>query len=228
MQWDLGALQTIVRGTTPLSILDWITSRRIHFKLDGAHPHGAAHHQKIVVIDDALAFCGGIDITAERWDTREHRDPDERRKRPSGRSYGPWHDATTAVDGDVAWALGELSRDRWLRATGQELEAPPRVDMIWPKSLKPTFRDVDVAIARTIPQYHDHDEVREIEALYLDAIASAERSIYCESQYFASRRIAEAMAKRLRRGMAPISSSLTRSWRPGFSKRPLWTPQERG
>lgn len=33
-------------------------------------PAGAAHHQKIVVIDDALAFYGGIDITTDRWDTR--------------------------------------------------------------------------------------------------------------------------------------------------------------
>ena len=40
-------------------------------------------------------------------------------------------------------------------------------------------------------------EVREIEQLYLDQIAAAERHIYAESQYFASRRIAEALARRL-------------------------------
>ncbi|MFD0464813.1 hypothetical protein ACFQY9_26225 [Microvirga aerilata] len=42
--------------------------------MDGAHPPGAAHHHKIVVIDDAVAFCGGIDMTGDRWDTPEHRD----------------------------------------------------------------------------------------------------------------------------------------------------------
>ena len=43
----------------------------------------------------------------------------------------------------------------------------------------------------------DQEPIREIEQLYLDLIARAERWIYAESQYFASRRIAEAIAKRL-------------------------------
>jgi phosphatidylserine/phosphatidylglycerophosphate/cardiolipin synthase-like enzyme len=43
----------------------------------------------------------------------------------------------------------------------------------------------------------DQPAVREIEALYLDLIARAERWIYAESQYFASRKIAEAIARRL-------------------------------
>jgi phospholipase D1/2 len=43
----------------------------------------------------------------------------------------------------------------------------------------------------------DRKEVREIEALYLSAIRQARRTIYIESQYFAARRIAEAMAARL-------------------------------
>jgi phospholipase D1/2 len=203
LKWDLGAIQALGRGTTPLAILDWMTSKRIHFKLDGAHPTAAAHHQKIVVVDDVLAFCGGIDITADRWDTREHRDDDPRRRRPGGRRYGPWHDASTVVDGEVARALGELARERWKRASGEDLPPPARCPEIWPASVSPTFHDTDVGIARTIPEYEDRAEVREIERLYLDAIASARESIYCESQYFASRRIAEAMAERLRQEDGP-------------------------
>ncbi|HEV7274737.1 MAG TPA: phospholipase D-like domain-containing protein [Devosiaceae bacterium] len=203
LKWDIGAIQTLGRGTTPFAVLDWLTSERIHFKLDGAHPHGAAHHQKIVVIDDVLAFCGGIDITADRWDTREHKDHDPRRRRPTGRRYGPWHDATTAVDGDVARALGDLVRQRWKWAGGGELTPPTNCPAIWPQSVQPSFRDIDVGVARTIPELGDRKEVREIEQLYLDAIASAEKSIYCESQYFASRRVAEAMAQRLREKDGP-------------------------
>jgi len=60
-----------------------------------------------------------------------------------------------------------------------------------------------VAIARTAPLHEGTEPVREIEALYLDAIAAAGRTIYCESQYFASRRIAEAMTTRLRQGDGP-------------------------
>src|SRR5690606_6908940 len=38
LKWDLGVLQTLGRGTTPMAVLDWLTSRRIRLKLDGAHP----------------------------------------------------------------------------------------------------------------------------------------------------------------------------------------------
>lgn len=204
LKWNLGALQSLGRGTTPLAILDWMTSRRIRFKLDSAHPPGAAHHQKIIVVDDCLCFCGGIDMTTDRWDTREHRDGDKRRRRPSGRRYGPWHDASMVVSGPVAGALGDLARDRWQRATGETLEPPPRDDPIWPESIEPTFEDIEVAIARTSPGYtDDHEPVHEIEALYLDAIAAARRTIYCESQYFASRKIGEALARRLREPDGP-------------------------
>lgn len=198
LKWDLGTLFALGRGTTPFALLGWTTSRRLHFKLDRMHPPGAAHHQKIVVVDDVLAFCGGIDMTADRWDTRDHLDEDPRRVRPSGRSYGPWHDATAAVDDGAARALGDLARERWKRATGQDLEPPPPSQAaIWPDRIEPTFRNVTLGIARTMPGDEDAEDVREIERLTLDAIGAARRTIYCESQYFASRAVADAIARRL-------------------------------
>lgn len=204
LRWDLGALDALGRGTTPIRILDWMTDKRVHFRLDGAHPAGSAHHQKIVVIDDALAFCGGIDITAGRWDTREHLDDHPGRRRPSSkRLYGPWHDVSTVVDGDVARALGDLARERWKRATGETLEPPPAVPSFWPEGLDPSIEDVKVAISRTAPEHADWAGVHEIEALYLAAIRAARKTLYIESQYFASRKIAEAMAERLREADGP-------------------------
>ncbi|WP_181708155.1 phospholipase D-like domain-containing protein [Chthonobacter rhizosphaerae] len=198
LKWDMGVLFSLGRGSTPLFVLDWMTHENVRLKLDGAHPATAAHHHKIVVVDDVLAFCGGIDITADRWDTRDHLDDDPRRRRPTTRRrYGPWHDATTAVSGPAAAALGELARDRWLKATGERLEAPPPAPPIWPVHLGGDFDRVNVAIARTNPAYDGRPEVREIERLYLDAIAAARRSVYLESQYFASKAIAEAIGRRL-------------------------------
>ncbi len=197
LKWDLGMVQALGRGMTPVFVLNWITSNRLNLRLDGAHPVGAAHHQKIVVIDDALAVCGGIDMTVDRWDTREHLDGDPRRTKPGGKLYGPWHDATMMVEGTVAQALGELARERWRRATQQRLPPPPPGLEAWPDGLEPTLTDVDVAIARTFPGTDDDEEVREIEALYLRAIGAASRTIYLESQYLASRTIAEALAARL-------------------------------
>ncbi|TGN61812.1 phospholipase [Paracoccus liaowanqingii] len=197
LRWNLGAINELGRGTTPLAILDWMTDDRIHFKLDAAHPAGSAHHQKIVVIDDALAFCGGIDMTGDRWDTREHLDEHPLRVRPTTkRHYPPWHDVSTAVDGRAAQALGELARERWRCATGETL-TPPTPTEVWPEELTPLFRDVDVAIARTAPEYDGRAGVQEIEALYLEAIRSVRQTLYIESQYFASLPLADAMAKRL-------------------------------
>ncbi|MET0269442.1 MAG: phospholipase D-like domain-containing protein [Sphingomonas sp.] len=197
LRWDLGAVHTLFRGTTGITFLKWMMHKRIHTKLDGAHPPAASHHQKIVVIDDSFAFCGGIDMTGDRWDTRHHRDEEPGRKRPNGRPYPPWHDATTAIEGPVAARLGELARDRWHTAGGKRLHPIEETHEAWPDSLRPQFHDVDVAISRSRPTLPDLEPIREIEVLYLAMIAAARRFIYAESQYFASRRIAEAIARRL-------------------------------
>ncbi len=197
LRWDLGAVSTLFRGTTIFTLLRWMKHKRIHTKLDGAHPTGASHHQKIVVLDDCLAFCGGIDMTTDRWDTRHHRDEEPDRTRPSGKPHPPWHDATTALQGEAAAALGELSRHRWHAAGGHALEPVPAAKPCWPAMLEPQFRDVDIGIARSRPEIPGTPAAIEVEALYLELIARAKRFIYAESQYFASRRIAEAMARRL-------------------------------
>lgn len=197
LRWDIGALRTLFRGTTMWTLAKWMARKRIHVRLDRASPVGASHHHKIIVIDDCFAFCGGIDMTNNRWDTRNHCDDDPRRIMPGGRPYGPWHDATTALEGPVAKALGDLARDRWKRATGRAVEAVDVVNECWPDVVECQFRDVAVTISRSRPALVDSAPIREIEAAYLKLIGCARRHIYAESQYFASRRIAESIGRRL-------------------------------
>ena len=203
LKWNIGAFSALARGMTPVFVLDWLTDPRLHFEIDGAHPVGAAHHQKILVVDDSIAFCGGIDMTVDRWDTPDHPDRSKYRREPSGKRYGPWHDVTTAVDGDAARALGDQARARWKAATGEELDPVPEPEPIWPDDLEPTLRGVDVGIARTLPTYDGKDGVHEIEALYLSVIEKARHTLYLESQYLASRRIADALAERLQEPNGP-------------------------
>lgn len=197
LRWDVGALKALVRGSTALTVFKWMRHPRIHTKLDGHHPTGSSHHQKIVAIDDCFAFCGGIDMTGDRWDTREHVEADPRRLGPTGKAYAPWHDATSALQGPVAAVLGELARERWHVAGGHRIDAVEGVSDCWPEPLEPDFENIDVGIARTRPEMPGCPEVREIEGLFVEQISKARQSIYAESQYFASRRIAEAIAKRL-------------------------------
>ncbi|WP_243455582.1 phospholipase D-like domain-containing protein [Sphingosinicella sp. BN140058] len=204
LRWNLGAVKLLGRGTTIFRLAQWAASKQITFKLDAAHPFAASHHQKIVVIDDRLAFCGGIDMTATRWDTSEHRTDDPRRKRPTtGRLYGPWHDATMAVDGAAAKALGDLARERWEIAGGGKLPVPDVESDPWPAELEPHFAGVDIAVARTRGSIKDVEPLREIEELYLDMIKRARRFVYAENQFFASRTIAAAIAERLKEPDGP-------------------------
>jgi phospholipase D1/2 len=198
----LPALDGIWYGVTPVSVVNQISSKRMHFAIDGARPTGAVHHQKITVIDDAVAFCGGLDLTVDRWDTRAH-EHDSRSRRTLGRSYGPRHEVAAAVEGEAARALGEQARDRWLAATNQSLEPVDANNLPWPAKLEPTLRAVDVGIARTLPLLEDRDEVREVEALNLAAIAAARHTIYLENQYLAARRLVDALAARLREDDGP-------------------------
>jgi len=198
LRWDLGAVKSLFRGTTAVTLLRWAAHPRIHARLDGHHPTGASHHQKVVVIDDCLAFCGGIDVTDERWDTRAHRDDEPGRRRGLlRRAYKPWHDATTAISGPAAAALGDMARERWHRATGAAPEPVSGGGACWPDGLDVDFRDAEVAIARTVPDMEGQEAVHESEAMFLHQIAQVRRHLYVESQYFASRRIAEALARRL-------------------------------
>src|SRR5690606_18641475 len=50
---------------------------------------------------------------------------------------------------------------------------------------------------RTLPKMSNQEAIHEIETAWLDMIGHAKRMIYAESQYFASRKIAHAIAQRL-------------------------------
>jgi len=196
LQWCGAMLFNIARQLGSYLALKTRVKPQVHFRLDSEHPAGACHHQKIVVIDDALAFCGGIDMTSGRWDTPHHAGHASERS-DDGEEPLPWHDMTVALDGDGAKALSELARKRWRNATGHDLPVPSRTDAIWPEALRPDLTDAVVGIARSAPGYEDRPEIDEIKRLWLSAIAAARRTIYIENQYLSSGRIGDALKARL-------------------------------
>ncbi len=201
--WDFAMIYALDREWLPVYRLGWKTHQRLHFRLDDRHPVGGSQHQKIVVIDDRIAFVGGMDLGKWRWDTADHAPGDDRRRDALGNRYMPYHDVQALVSGDAAVALGDLARERWRRATGERLEPPGPVGDPWPASVVPDLRQVRVGIARTEPRYGGRREVREVERLYLDSIAAARRSLYIENQYLTSKVIGDALAARLREPDGP-------------------------
>ena len=225
LDWDFAMLYATDRELLPIYKLGWRTHRRVHFHLDGRHPVGGSHHQKIVVIDDALAFVGGLDLTKGRWDTPAHRPGEPDRRLPEGRDYPPFHDLQLMVEGRVAKALGELARERWRRATGQapEGDAGPGGEDLWPPGLTADLEQAMVGISRTEPAYEDRPEVQEVKGLYLDAIAAARRWIYLENQYFTAHAVGEALAARLREPDGPEVVVVTRVSGDGWLERNTMT-----
>ena len=109
--WDASLIVAAGRKFFPQRSPGWLDPR-IHFRLDSSHPPGACHHEKILVIDDAVAFCSGGDFRPDRWDRSAHLDDDPDRRAPSGKPYDPRHSAALLVDGSAARSLGELARAR--------------------------------------------------------------------------------------------------------------------
>lgn len=191
----------------------------VKFVLDAKLPLGACHHQKALIIDDAVAFCGGGDIAPDRWDTPLHLDHDPRRvaKPTENRWFASRHEVMALVDGPAAGALGALFRDRWRRATGEVLSpAEPVGSAAWPDGVAPGFSGVKVGLSRTAGAWGGHPQVSETLALTLASVAAARRCIYLENQYFTSPIVAEALAARLGEPEGPevilISTRHSPSW----------------
>lgn len=183
----------------------WLFSRltrsRIHFILDHQHPLTASHHQKLIVIDKNLAYCGGIDLTSSRWDSSHHLSHDKRRVSPNGKPYPPFHDVSIRIEGKAVHDLFALAKKRWYDAGGQAINKPIR-DAYW-NNLTKDFSHSLVAISRTMPSFLNHQGIREIERLYLDLIKSSKSYIYIENQYFASQTVSDALAHSLQKTTGP-------------------------
>ena len=106
LTWDYGSVYTLEREPLTRWRLRWRVPRRVRFGFDDHHPVGASHHQKIIVVDDQLAFCGSIDLTSHRWDTTAHNLEEPARKTVLGRPYDPYHEVQLMVSGPVATSLG--------------------------------------------------------------------------------------------------------------------------
>lgn len=195
--WKSPLLIAASQGFYPHRAQRWFRKRMVEFRMDAPGPIGACHHQKVIVIDDRVAFAGGGDISTDRWDSDEHLDGDPRRALPSGAICKARHEVMCVMDGPAARALGDLARERWFKATWERTVADEVETDPWPDGVPVQMTSVPVGVARTEPKWGGRHEVRENEALHLDSIRRAKKLIYLENQYFTSPVIAAALADRL-------------------------------
>lgn len=207
LAWDASPIFTFEREPLQRLFFSARGHKRIHYKMDNAHPFGASQHQKLVVVDRSVAFVGGLDVCQSRWDRRRHDAQDADRHKPNGACYPPFHDVQAYVTGEAVDTLREWFCERWKKAQGYEIPERelPRRDL----EVKSSF-DIDdataIGLARTLPRMEEPHTARvgELYELHLRAIANAERVIYMENQYFSCDELGDAFERRMRRGGPPL------------------------
>jgi phosphatidylserine/phosphatidylglycerophosphate/cardiolipin synthase-like enzyme len=144
-----------------------------------------SHHEKIVVVDDEVAFVGGIDLTLDGGD------PYDTSKHPSRGQIG-WHDAAVRIEGPAVADVANHFRLRWRGHGSERLPEPTPPE---PKG------DVELQVVRTIPERIfgavPRGEFSVFES-YARALRSAERLVYLENQFLWSPEVVAILADKLR------------------------------
>jgi phosphatidylserine/phosphatidylglycerophosphate/cardiolipin synthase-like enzyme len=169
------ARDELMRGTNVKAACD-SRSRAMH-----------CHHEKLVIVDDEVAFVGGIDLTqlgGDRYDTNAH---------PARGRLG-WHDASSRLRGPAVADVAAHFTARWTEVTDEPVAAQPA-------QLPAPAGDLDVQVVRTVPErqydFLPRGDFRIIEA-YLRALRSAERVIYLESQFLWAPEVIDVLEAKLR------------------------------
>ena len=163
-------------------VQDQLTSMtNIQFRLDAKERPLHCHHEKTIVVDDRVAFVGGIDLTSEsgdRFDTSAH---------PCRASFG-WHDACARITGPAVADVADHFRMRWSEVAEEILD---------PVVVPGRAGEIDLQMVRTVPERIYRSTRRGVFTIlesYLRALRGAERLIYIENQFLWSPEIAAVLA----------------------------------
>jgi phosphatidylserine/phosphatidylglycerophosphate/cardiolipin synthase-like enzyme len=159
---------------------------RVQMQLDSKERPMHCHHEKLVLVDDRVAYVGGLDLTSfagNRLDSSEH---------PKRYGLG-WHDACLRLEGPVVADVAEHFRLRWDGAVPE-----PRV----PEPSGP----FEAQLVRTVPEHVyrglPRGEFTILES-YVRALRAADRFVYLESQFLWSPELIEVLAEKLREPPRP-------------------------
>jgi phosphatidylserine/phosphatidylglycerophosphate/cardiolipin synthase-like enzyme len=157
---------------------------RVQCVLDARERPMHCHHEKTIMIDDRVAFVGGIDLTdfnGDRWDSQDH---------PSRGAKG-WHDVAARITGPAVQDVAENFAMRWQAIAGETL--PPVVPT-------PAVGDLELQIVRTVPDGMylrlPRGDFRILES-YLRALRAAQHFIYLENQFLWSPEILAVLREKL-------------------------------
>jgi phosphatidylserine/phosphatidylglycerophosphate/cardiolipin synthase-like enzyme len=167
-----------------------VDGTKIQCQLDSCTRMMHCHHEKLVIVDDEIAFVGGIDLTTlagDRYDTNAH----------EYKSQIGWHDATAMLRGPIVHDVAAHFALRWEATAGEALALPGEL---------PEAGDTTVQFVRTVPEgaYRvlPRGEFSVLET-YVRALRSAQRLIYLENQFLWSPEIVHILEAKLRHPPSP-------------------------
>jgi phosphatidylserine/phosphatidylglycerophosphate/cardiolipin synthase-like enzyme len=172
------------RDRTRKACEEFMRDSQVRCVLDSRERTLHCHHEKLVIVDDEIAFVGGMDFTAMEGD--RHDSP----KHPADRAIG-WHDLTMKAHGPVVADVSTHFTRRWAEVAGEELPAVKTPGQAG---------DETVQFIRTVPErtyeFAPSGEFTILDA-YMRALRSAEHLVYLENQFFWSPEIAETLIDKL-------------------------------
>ncbi len=172
--------------------------------------HIGSYHQKTVVVDGRVGFCGGMNMRENDWDSCTHRLFDARRcgfLRPGehrGRVEGcelpadhiPRHDFMARIEGPAVEHLERNFQQRWNHMIDCEARwSEQATEVADPPAQAPIAGGVQVQVVRTMPEPFAERGILDV---HLRALRAARRLIYIEDQYFRSTHVSDAIADTVR------------------------------
>lgn len=167
----------------------------------------ASHHQKLCVVDEVVAYCGGLDVNTGRIDTTSHTS-----------KATAWHDAHVLVDAQAAIDIHHNFVTRWnaecqayldfvaeANKAGMPMTLPVHTattPLAYSKHKPKPSGTSKVQIQRTLSKdavvlgVVPNNEVDDIVRGYEAAIGQARRFIYIENQYVRAPKLREWITAR--------------------------------
>ena len=207
-------LEVIKEVAKRFGVEDYITIR-----LDSKAPTlTSGFHEKIMIIDNQIAFCGGQDLSLGKWDTSDH-EFDNPLRDAGGE---PWHDIHALVKGPIVWDLIYHFNQRWVYSIWKDIREVKKI--VKPSSVGSYLSstspsavlsftgegDTEITALRTWKQlsesknniYLDYDSSIQssdsVCAWYDTMFSKAKHSIYIEDQFlFQDKAITKILVNRL-------------------------------
>ena len=136
-------------------------------------------HRKILVVDNEVAFVGGLNI-GEEYEA-------------AAAGGGDWHDMHCSLRGAIVLDLARCFRRTWVANGGKDYPAPPRGDSVANVSEPGYARMIDNALRK---------RRRAIRRAYLDVIHAAQHEVLIKNAYFLpDRELRQALGRAVNRGV---------------------------